>query len=223
MLVHPWDAARDEREWRDFVTAQGFGHLIATGRDRAYPVVVPTQFSLVGDEVWLHLARPNPVWAALAERAAATLSIAGDWSYIPSDWNADPSAPARTGVPTTYYGAVQLHGEVTVVDDADGKVQILRRQLAGLQAHVPMDDPTTHPRLLPGIRGIRLAVLDVRAKFKYGGNKTAGVRRGIATRLSERRGPGDASARAHLLERLAAEPAPTAIRDPAADTDRPIR
>ena len=43
MLIHRWDAARDEAEWRGFVHAQGFGHLIAAGSEREYPVVVPTQ------------------------------------------------------------------------------------------------------------------------------------------------------------------------------------
>ena len=39
---------------------------------------------------------------------------------------------------------------------------------------------------LPGIRGIELTVTDVRAKFKYGGNKEAAHVREIADRLEER-------------------------------------
>ena len=40
MLIRPHDAPIDsEREWRDLVTAHPFGHLIAPGKDREFPVV----------------------------------------------------------------------------------------------------------------------------------------------------------------------------------------
>lgn len=61
MLIHGWDAARDDAEWRAFLAAHGFGDLVAGGHGRDVPVVVPTQFTLVGDEVLLHLARANPL------------------------------------------------------------------------------------------------------------------------------------------------------------------
>jgi transcriptional regulator len=56
-------------------------------------------------------------------------------------------------------------------------------------------------RKLPGIRGLRLHVESVRAKMKYGGNKTAEHRAGIADRLADRDAPGDRAAREHLLRR----------------------
>src|SRR3954469_5958939 len=94
MLVHPWDAPSGDAEVFSFVRSQGFGHLIAPGR-RDLPVVVPTQFILDDDhdgsgrpDVLLHLARPNPVWAAVEERPVVLLSVAGDWAYVPSAWKA---------------------------------------------------------------------------------------------------------------------------------------
>jgi nitroimidazol reductase NimA-like FMN-containing flavoprotein (pyridoxamine 5'-phosphate oxidase superfamily) len=48
------DGGLGEEEWRAFVTAQGFGHLVASGRGRDVPVVVPTQFVLEDDEMILH-------------------------------------------------------------------------------------------------------------------------------------------------------------------------
>lgn len=77
MIIHPWDAA-EEREALAFVRNNEFGHLIAAGRDRDVPVVVPTQFLLADDRtVLLHLARPNPIWRAIEENPAVMLSIAG--------------------------------------------------------------------------------------------------------------------------------------------------
>jgi transcriptional regulator len=209
MLVHPWDAPVDPDEWREFVVSQGFGQLIAAGRDRDVPVVVPTQFVLdsdragdeVTDTVLLHLARPNPVWAAIAERATVLLSVAGDWAYVPSAWKAVGDEDGSLGIPTTYYAAVQLVCDATVVDDA-GTLAILRRQLAALEPSLGAADPSVHERRLPGIRGLRLAVREVKAKFKYGGNVDATHRLAVADRLAGRHGPGDEAARRHLLRRL---------------------
>jgi transcriptional regulator len=202
MLIHPWDAGQSDDEWLAFARAQGFGHLVAGGRNRNVPVVVPTQFALVSAaEVVLHLARPNPIWSALAENPAVVLSVAGDWAYIPTTWKAIGEEDPRFGVPTTYYAAVQLIADAAVVDDADGKAAILRTQLGGTEPGGGAADPSEHGRRLAGIRGLRLAVRDVRAKFKYGGNVDDAHRAAVAERLAERNGPGDAAALTHLRRR----------------------
>src|SRR5882757_2714405 len=229
MLIHPWDASADPTEWRRFVAEQGFGQLIAAGAGRRRPVIVPTQFVLDGETVrsepasgavstvrsepasgamgtvLLHLARPNPIWKALAENPYAVLSIAGDWAYVPTSWKVVGDEDPTLGVPTTYYAAAQLSGEVEVIDDPEGKLAILRRQLATLQPGAGHVDPAEHHRLLPGIRGIRLTIDDVQAKFKYGGNVDAEHRLAVADRLNSRQLPGDEAARAHLLRRLESE------------------
>jgi transcriptional regulator len=199
MLVHPWDAA-PPAEWREWLRAgHDFGQLIAPGRDRDLPVVVPTHFILDNDTVWLHLARPNPIWDALKERPRAVLSVVSDYTFIPSEWNAteDP----KVGVPTSYYAAVLLECDVRVIDDPAGKADVLNRQLdhfePGLRLPVAAAD-----RLLPGIRGIELTITDVTAKFKYGGNKTEEHRVKIAERLVLRDAPFDRAAARHVGESL---------------------
>jgi transcriptional regulator len=204
VLVHPWDAALDADEWRNFIVSQGFGHLIAAGRGREVPVVVPTQFLLDGDVVWLHLARPNPIWHALDENATVLLSVAGDWAYVPSAWKVVGTEDPALGIPTTYYAAAQLTCEATVIDDNEGKLAILRRQLGAVEPDLPHADPSVHVRSLPGIRGLRLEVREVKAKFKYGGNVDLAHRSAVAQRLAERGKPGDEAARRQLLRRNAA-------------------
>lgn len=204
MLIHRHDAPLDDAEWRAFLGEHDFGELIAPGAGRDLPVVVPTHFVWDGaTEVLLHLARPNPVWDALAERPRALLSVSGAYAYIPGHWNQD-----EYGVPTSYYAAVQLACDVEVVDDPARVAAILERQLGHFQPegrHAPVlaggDD--RYGRLLPGIRGIRLSVTDVRAKLKFGSNRTLDHRMAIAEKLGERGGPLDAEARAHLLDRIA--------------------
>ena len=159
MFIAPADATRGEGEWRSFVESHPFGHLVAPGGPaRDLPVVVPTQFVLEGGTVWLHLVRANPVFAALAENPRVLLSVADDWAFIPSSWKAIGDEDPALGIPTTYYGAVQLAGTATVHDERThpGSVAaILRRQLAAFQPDVAVADPAeSHAAKLPGILGI---------------------------------------------------------------------
>ncbi len=202
MLIHPWDAAMSEHEWVGFVRAQGFGHLVAAGRDRDVPIVVPTQFALTSPtQVLLHLARPNPIWAAIAQNPLVLLSIAGDWSYVPTAWKAIGDEDPRLGVPTTYYAAVQLVAAARIVDVAEDKAAILRAQLAVTEPGSGAADPIEHGRTLHSIRALELSVRSVRAKFKYGGNADEPHRAAVAEKLAERGGPGDAAALRHLQRR----------------------
>lgn len=199
MLIRLHDDASDDADrWRAFVADQGFGHLVAAGANRAVPVVVPTQFVLIADTVVLHLARTNPIFECLTENDRCVLSVAGDWAYIPGAWKAIGDEDPRLGIPTTYYGAVQLIGSAAVNDDPEAIASVLRTQLADLEPDGDLIDPADHGRRLNAIRGLRIEVDEVRAKFKYGGNVDQEHRDAIAEQLRARGGPGDAAALQHL-------------------------
>ena len=205
MLIRTYDAAISDDEWKNFLAARDFGELIASGRGRDVPVVVPTHFIYDGDHtIRLHLAVPNPVWEALAENAVALVSVYGDYSYIPTHWNANPGAPVEYGVPTSYYAAVQAVVRIRTVDDPDELAEILRAQLAHFQpegGHAEVRPDNDYGKQLGGIRGIVGTIEEVRAKFKYGGNKTVEHRLRIAGHLAERGQGHDAGARVQLLRR----------------------
>jgi transcriptional regulator len=213
MLIHPWDAASDDAEWQQWLAAHDFGQLAVNGLDGEPPFVQPAHF--VYDpapgphgEVLLHLARPNPLWPALAAAPQVTLSVVDDYTFIPGPWHAAPGAPPEHGTPTSYYAAVQLTGTAHVLDDPQAKADLLERQLAHFQPDggtapvAPGQEP--FGRMLAGIRGVRIDVTGVRAKFKYGGNKPEEVRRRVTGLLADRAAPGDAAARAHQLRRRSA-------------------
>jgi transcriptional regulator len=205
VYIAPSDTTLGEDEWRPFVEAQGFGHLVAPGAGLEYPVVVPTQFVLSGSEILMHFAGPNPVFRALEDNPRAVLSVAGDWAFIPSSWKAIEGEDPLLGIPTTYYGAVQLKGSAQVVSEPAAVAGVLRRQLAVFQPSVAVADPLeAHPVRIRGIRGVVLSVDEVAAKFKYGGNVDAEHRKAVVERLRERRGPGDLAAAAHGERRLTA-------------------
>jgi transcriptional regulator len=134
--------------------------------------------------------------------------VADDWAFIPSSWKAVGDEDPTLGIPTTYYGAVQLSGTATVHDErtAPGSVAaILRRQLGTFQPGVDVADPgQAHAAKLLGILGISfdVEVEQVSAKFKYGGNVDEAHRRGVVEHLGERGGPGDDAAAGHVERRL---------------------
>ena len=148
MLIHPWDAALDTSEWQDWLASTDrFGILAVNNLDPAEaPLVLPIHFTLAGDdELLMHLARPNPVWPHLEAAAEVRLAVIGDYAYIPTYWRAKAGGPDEDGVPTSYYSAVQFVCRPTVVDDPQGKAEILTAQLADFQpegrhAAVAVDD-----------------------------------------------------------------------------------
>ena len=206
MYLPPADRALDDQEWRTFVAAQRFGHLIARDRDREWPAMAASQFFLDGDEVLLHFAGPNPVLAALADDHRAVLAVAGDWAFVPSDWKAIHGEDPKLGIPTTYYAAVQIRGRAEVRSEPAQVAAVLRRQLAGLQPGVEVADPEkAHPVKLKAIRAVVLHIEEVVAKFKFGGNVDADHRLAVVDRMRARGGPGDDAAAAHTLRRLERE------------------
>ncbi|MQY09584.1 FMN-binding negative transcriptional regulator [Actinomadura macrotermitis] len=206
MLVHPWDAPLDDGEWKAWLAdGRDFGQLVAGGRDRDLPVVVPTHFLFDGERsVRLHLARPNPVWEALEERPRAVLTVIDDYVYAPSEWGRNEGQDVGRAIPTSYYASVQLACDVRIVDGDAEKAAILNAQLAHFEpgsARLPVDLADPDRRVLPGIRGLELTVTGVRAKFKYAGNKKRPVLERIADRLADRGTAADERALAHLRRR----------------------
>jgi transcriptional regulator len=208
VLIHPWDAALDPAEWQAWLdSTDRFGMLAVNNLEPAHaPVVVPTHFTRAGDELLIHLARPNPVWPHLEAAAEVRLAVIGDYAYIPTYWRAKAGGPDEDGVPTSYYTAVQFVCRPTIADDPEGKAEILAAQLAdsqpeGRHAEVAADT-APYGRMLPGIRGVRLKVLRVEAKFKYDDHNPVEHRERVIHRLEERGHGLDAGAADQQRRRL---------------------
>jgi transcriptional regulator len=220
MLIHPWDAALDAAEWQEWLaSSERFGVLAVNNLDRAQaPLLLPAHFTVADDELLLHLARPNPVWRHLEAAAEVRMAVTGDYAFIPTYWRAKAGGPDEDGVPTSYYAAVQFVCRPTIVDDAEGKVEILTAQLGDFQpegrhARVAAD-AAPYGRMLSGIRGIRLAVLRVDAKFKYDDANPVEHRQRVIGNLRQRGRGLDARAAEQQRRRLAAIGDWQAYRDP---------
>lgn len=208
MLIHPWDAALDTDEWQTWLTSTDrFGTLAVNNTDPAQaPIVLPTHFTVAGEELLMHLARPNPVWPHLEAATEVRMTVIGDYAYIPTYWRAKAGGPDEDGVPTSYYAAVQFVCRPTIVDDPQGKADILAAQLADFQpegGHATVaTDAAPYGRMLPGIRGVRLAVQRVEAKFKYDDSNPVDHRQRVIGHLEERNHGLDAGAAAQQRRRL---------------------
>ena len=195
MLIHPWDAAHSDEEWRAWLGTQQVGTLVCPTDD--LPVVVPTHFVWTGDHVLLHLARANPALRAVERRPRVVFSVHGDWAYVPSWTKAVPGEDPALGIPTSYYAAVTLECTAEVLE-GEALLELLRVQLGAFEPGSAVADPAVHARRLPGIRGLRLTVDEVRAKLKYGGNADDAHRAVVAEHLAAE---GLTGALAHLLRR----------------------
>lgn len=210
MLIHPWDAATDPDEWQAWLaTTDRFAVLAVNNLDPVQaPLLVPTHVTLDDNRLLAHLARANPAWPHLQAAAQVRVSVTGDQAFVPGYWRTRPDAPDDHGVPTSYYTSVQFVCRTEVVDDPASKAAILTAQLADLQPegrHAPVEvDAGPYARLLPGIRGLRLAVERVEAKFKYDDDKPTEHRDRVAVRLEQRQQHTDDGAAAQQRRRTRA-------------------
>ena len=99
MLIHPWDAAISDTEWRNWLAGHDFGVLAVGDPGNGAPHVIPTHFAVDGDTLLVHLARPSKVWAAIQARPTVVMSVIDDYSYIPTtqpaEYFEDPLDPQR--------------------------------------------------------------------------------------------------------------------------------
>ncbi len=210
MLIHPWDAALDDAEWQEWLAShERWGVLAVNNLDPAHAaLVLPLHFAVAGNELLMHLARSNPVWPHLEVAQEVRFSVHGDYAYIPTYWRTKAGGADEDGVPTSYYTAIQFVCRPTIIDDAQSKVEILTAQLAAFQpegrhATVAVDE-LPYGRMLASIRGVRLQVLRVEAKFKYDDANPIEHRERVIGLLEERNHGLDFGAAGQQRRRLAA-------------------
>ena len=143
MLIRPHDAGT-EAEAKALLNRHQFGLLIAPGLGRELPVVVPTHVVYDGaHHIRLHLARPNPIWQALAENTRCMFTVVAPFTYVPTSWEAVPGTAPEWGIPTSHYATVQLRCTARITDDEAEIRRILAEQLHVMQPDEPYGDPTS--------------------------------------------------------------------------------
>ncbi|NDH65056.1 MAG: FMN-binding negative transcriptional regulator [Microbacteriaceae bacterium] len=207
MLVHPYDSAVSEKEWRAWIAQSAkFGVLaVGAGAGQA-PIFVPTHFVLSGDEIVIHLHKVNDALPHLETGAQVSLSIVGDYAFIPGPWRAKDPANLHDGVPTSYYAAVNFVCVPTVVSEPAEVAQIIQAHMSEFQpaGDYAVVDSVTAPYgpMMTIIRGVRLKIVSVDAKFKYDDHKPLAFRESVISKLQERDTHQDIGAAAQQARRL---------------------
>jgi len=182
--MHPNRAFRDAGDATNlaFARDQGFG-ILTVSNGTAAPLVshVPFLLNEAGTEALVHLARPNPIVAALAAPASARLVIAGPHGYVSPDWYR-----IEDQVPTWNYVAVHLTGRLELTPQA-GLQDLLDRQSAEFERRLPKTPWTSDKmtgglmeRMMRAIVPARLAIEEIDGTWKLSQNKPEAVRRAAA-------------------------------------------
>ncbi|MBS0316468.1 MAG: FMN-binding negative transcriptional regulator [Proteobacteria bacterium] len=145
-----------------------FASLVSVGDD-GLPFVthLPLHLREQGEELLLlgHVARPNPHWRLLAARPKALVTFLGAHGYMSPAVYPDPAR-----VPTWNYLAVHCTVQARLIDDAEGKDEVLKTLIADHEPRyaeqwraLPEDFRT---KMLSGIVAFELRVTALQCKLK---------------------------------------------------------
>jgi len=164
--------------------------LVTNGETLPYatrlPAVVapdqPASGPLVGTEIYGHLNRANPHWAALRDGTRARLMFDGPSAFVtPAVYNEDPAAP------TWDFAVVHLCGRIQPIPHAEETLAVVRWTAERLEHRFGDGwDQTSSVdyfrRILPGVGAFRLHVESVEALFKLSQEKNADVQESVIRR-----------------------------------------
>jgi transcriptional regulator len=166
-----------------FARDRSFGILSVNGADGPLAAHIP--FDLGQGEVFLHLARSNPI-ARAALPAPALLAVSGPDAYVSPDWYG-----VVDQVPTWNYAAVHLRGvlEPLPQEALRPHLQRVSAQMEARLAPKPIwtldkmsEDAIA--RMLRMIVPFRLAIASVESTMKLNQNKTDAQRAGAAAGIA---------------------------------------
>ncbi len=186
--------------------ARGFGILTLAGPDGPLASHVPFLLAEDGASVEMHLARNNPILAALKRPQPALLAVSGPDGYVSPDWYG-----IEDQVPTWNYVAVHLRGRLERAPDAALRPH-LERLSAAFEARLAGKTPWTLDKMTPdaldrfmrAIAPLTMAVERVDATVKLNQNKSDAARLSAADAIGEGGVGQDLGALAALMRGLPA-------------------
>jgi transcriptional regulator len=149
-----------------------------------------------------HVARANPHWRYLANRASLAV-FHGPHAYVSPSWYSEPAAM----VPTWNYIAVHVHGDVELVDDPAGKLATVQELTRTFETPRPVPwqlqlEGTKLDAMIGAIVAFRMKVTRVDAKFKLSQNRSPADQARVVAALAGE-GRAEALATAEWMKRNA--------------------
>ena len=153
-------------------------------------VATPLPMLLDADEgvLYGHVARGNPHWRMASGVDGLAIFLGAD-AYVTPSWYPSKQAGGKV-VPTWNYLAVHVYGPVEFFDDAERKLDVVRRLTERQEGEraapwAVSDAPADYiAGQLRGIVGLRMPITRLEAKRKMSQNKSLEDRAGVASGLS---------------------------------------
>jgi transcriptional regulator len=199
MYVPPHYSETDLPTLYQFIDDHPFGLLIS--QQDGLPVATHLPFLLdrtAGNGVLLaHVARQNPQWEQLANQTVLAI-FHGPHAYVSPTWY-----QAEKVVPTWNYVAVHVYGRVTLVEDPEELIPLVRDLTDRFESNRPVpwsfdSSETFIHRTAKQIVGFRIAIERIEGKWKLNQNHPVERRRRVIAALREQ-GGDDASEIADLM------------------------
>ena len=170
-----------------FASERGFGVLVANAPDGPWISHIPFDMDRAGGRVRAHLARTNPLVAALRRSSLpVVLVVSGPDGYISPDWYG-----VEDQVPTWNYVAVHLAGQLSLCpsDRLPAHLDALSARFeARLAGKVPWTPAKVRPdrmaALLTAIVPVELEVASIEGSWKLGQNRPDAARLAAAGHLA---------------------------------------
>lgn len=174
MYLPPQFNAKDQGFASELMRAHPFASLISTDDD-GLPFVThlplhleqhgPATASTTGSVLLGHCAKPNPHWRYLQARPTALVTFLGPHAYL-----SPQIYPDLARVPSWNYLAVHCTVRARLVDDPDSKDALLKKLIGDHEPAYASQwramDPALAQKLLAGIVGFELEVLQLQCKLK---------------------------------------------------------
>lgn len=178
----------DPRLVAELIQANPLAVLVTSGDDLPHVTHLPTVLNaeageLVGRQIFGHLNRQNPHWAALSAGRRGTLVFTGPHGYVsPTVYRISPAAP------TWDFTAVHVHGTVHPIEEPAETLRVIRSTVRALERRTHWDMTSSleyFDRLLPGVGAFRMDVETVDSMFKLSQEQTADVRERVIRSFAE--------------------------------------
>jgi transcriptional regulator len=168
MYLPPQFAAKDLAHARDLIRAHPLASLISVDDD-GLPFVTPLPLHWVEDggvvKLLGHCAKANPHWRYLQTRPDAVVTFMGPHAYM------SPRVyPDLARVPTWNYLMVHCTVQARLIDDFEGKDQLLKHLIADhdpayAQQWRGLGEDFQH-KMMAGIQAFELTVTQLQCKLK---------------------------------------------------------
>lgn len=173
----------DTQHIHGIISKYSFATLIMTIEDGLEISHLPMHFDKANNKLLGHIARANPLNNILQSNLhkSVTIIFNAPHGYISPTYYLD----SVNNVPTWNYAVVHVKGLISLLNDDSDIMSILDLQFASYE---PNGIDWSNPRIakmINGIVGFEIDIMDIQAKFKLSQNKSELDQESIIAKLSD--------------------------------------